>query len=191
MDGPALRVSYNRIALQLADRMPKGAAIRSELSDETVHAIEDGFRFAWLPMDHHMALIEAGRRHLGDREAYEWHRRTTLESFSASAFQIPIEAIRRLFGLTPVALASQSARHWPHYARELGTLRLSQHGDDYATLALDGFPAQYLASGTYAIGMAGGLAAYFDLCKVQGKVVPRVLDEAKGRVDFDFRWRPR
>jgi len=191
MDGPALRVSYNRIALQLVDRMPQGPAIRAELSEETIRAIEDGFRFAWLPMHHHMALIEAARRHIGDREAYDWHRRTTLDSFTGSAFQIPLEAIRRLFGLTPVALASQSARYWPHYARELGSLRLSHHGDDFATLALDGFPTEFLTSGTYVIGMAGGLAAYFDVCRVQGKVVPRVLDEAKGRVDFEMRWTPR
>ncbi|HWB78697.1 MAG TPA: hypothetical protein VG755_27215 [Nannocystaceae bacterium] len=191
MDGPALRVSYNRIALAMLDRLAKGATIRAELPVESIRAIEDGFRFAWLPIEHHMVLIEAVRKHLGDRAAYDFWRRVTLENFGGKAFQIPLSAIRRLFGLSPAAMCAQSARYWPQYARELGTMKLGAKGPGYATLELEGFPKDLLASGTWVIGMAGGLAAYFDVCKVDGVCEPLVLDADRGRVDFKLRWHER
>jgi hypothetical protein len=191
VDGPALRVSYNRIALALVDGLPQGAAIRAELPEASIRAIEDGFRFAWLPIEHHMVLIEAVRRHLGDRGAYEFWRRATLENFSGRAFQIPLSAIRRLFGLDPHALAAQSARYWPQYSRELGTMRMGERGPTSAVLEVEGFPSALLASGTWVNGMAGGLAAYFSLCEVEGTCVPKVRDATLGRVDFELRWTAR
>lgn len=191
MDGPALRVSYNRIALELVDRLAQGPAIRAEVPAESIRAIEDGFRYAWLPIEHHMALIEAVRRHLGDHDAYDFWRRATLENFGGKAFQIPLLAIRRLFGLSPLALCNQSARYWPQYARALGNMTMGPSGPGLATLALDGFPSELLASGTWVIGMAGGLAAYFTICKVEGICEPLVLDAARGRVDFQLRWQER
>lgn len=188
MDEPALRISYNRVALALLDRLPQAAAIRAELPPASIRAIEEGFRFGWLPIEHHMVLIEAVRRHLGDRDAYDFWRRVTLENFGGRAFQIPLSAIRRLFGLTPRALVNQSARYWPQYARALGTMRLGTHGPGHATLELEGFPPALLASGTWVIGMAGGLAAFFSLCEVEGVCEPRVLDAARGRADFAMRW---
>lgn len=191
MDGPALRVSYNRVALAMIDRLGAGKAIRAEIPEVSIRAIEDGFRFGWLPIEHHMVLIEAVRRHLGDREAYDFWRRATLENFGGKAFQIPLMAIRRLFGLTPLALASQSARYWPQYARALGTMRRGDEGHGCVTLELDGFPSELLRSGTWIIGMAGGLAAYFTLCEVEGVCEPLVIDAGRGRVDFRLRWQPR
>jgi hypothetical protein len=191
MEGPALRVSYNRIALAMVDRLEKGPRIRAEIPSASVRAIEDGFRFAWLPIEHHVVIIEAVRKHLGDRDAYDFWRRVTLENFGGKAFQIPLMAIRRLFGLSPAALCSQSARYWPQYARELGTMRMGAQGPGFATLENDGFPSDLLASGTWVIGMAGGLAAYFTVCRVDGVCEPLVIDAKRGRVDYQLRWSDR
>jgi hypothetical protein len=188
MDAPEFRLAHCRAGLRAAMALPQAAAIRADIDAEALHALEHGFRLSWLPLRHHMQLVESIRAHLGDDGIYALWRRVSCESYDWPVMKIPLDGVRRMFGLSPAMIASQLQRFWPYYTRGIGTFRWAATEPDAGVLTLDGIPPEYLRSGTLIIGLAGGFASSFDICDVHGRVTPRAVDMTRGVVDFELRW---
>lgn len=186
MDAPEFRSTHCRAGLRAASTLPQGRAIRADIGDESLRALEDTFRLSWLPLRHHMKMVEAVRKHSGDDGLYAMWRAVSLESYDWPVMRIPLDGIRRLFGLSPATLASQLPRFWPLFARGIGTCTWKSTGHTSGVLTLTDVPTEHFRSGTLALGLAGGFASLFDVCEVPGRVTAR--DRARDIVEFVFGW---
>ena len=148
----------------------------------------------WIPLERHMALIEAARRVLpGDSPAAfrAFHRDAILLSLNQPFFKTIIDGFVRAFGLSPRSIMKAAPAGYGYAFRGCGELKFEASPDEHqAKLFLDGFPPEYIESGTFCEGMLASLESFLVLCHAKGEATLAAVDPSRGRAELVLTWTP-
>ena len=195
---PGVRASLTQTFLRFVNDLPEDVRTRLHAEFPEAHRtqIQKPLGLGWVPLERHMDLIEAARRTLpGGKSAFRtFHRDAILVSFQQPFFKTIVEGFVRAFGLSPRSIMKAAPAGYSYAFRGCGELTYvapSREKENEERLALDGFPLEHFASGTFSEAMLATLEAFLVVCKVTGEAKVTGIDEKRGRAEFVLTWHPK
>lgn len=143
--------------------------ILADLPPQHLRRIEQAGRTEWLPIEIDLNLGVVIHRAVGDDGLRRWSRAALRRSLDGSIQKPLLDTAVRLFGLTPAGLFRMAPQGWRAAFRGAGELVIAGSGPGSTIMDLVGLPEE-MRGPAFVIGIAGGLEAVFDTCKVTGEV---------------------
>jgi len=162
--------------------------VRAQLAPETLATLERSSRLAWLPIDIDVELTHAIYTELGAARAHELFRRNLSAALDTPILRSLAQGALRLFGASPARLFSWAPKAYAQLFRDSGEMTFASDGPGTARLELVRLPAIVAGSREYLDGVAGALAAGFDLMDLEGEVTIERLDLPARRACFRLTW---
>lgn len=162
--------------------------VRARLAPETLARLEESSRLAWLPVEMDVELTHAVYAELGAGPAREAFRRNLSSAIDTPVLRSLAHGALRIFGASPARLFGWAPKVYAHIYREAGAMRFESEGAGAARLELFELPPAIAGSRDYLDGMAGSIAAGFDLMELKGEVTVERLDPAGRRASFRLVW---
>jgi hypothetical protein len=164
------------------------ARVRARLAPETLATLESSSRLSWLPIELDVELTLAIYAELGAGAAHELFRRNLSSALAPPILRSLAQGALRLFGASPARLFGWAPKVYAQIYRDSGEMRFEGDGPGSARLELRRLPPAVAQSRDYLDGLAGAIAAGFDLIGVKGEVTIERLDPAKLRAAFRIEW---
>jgi len=186
---PSVRGSVARGGLEqslLAMGPSAGERFRRKLPLDTLSAVEGASAFGWVPLRHHMVVLQAVRSELGDVAFRQLARDGSSKMLDESAFRTLIEAAFRMIGVSPRSLLRMASKGWDVAFRLCGTLIHREQGADGSDVVLLSFPGSGREAETFALGLAGTFDALVKMAGRSGSVQYDAHDPT--RIEFAVRW---
>ncbi|MBI1949506.1 MAG: hypothetical protein HYS27_27715 [Deltaproteobacteria bacterium] len=185
---PAIRGAYLRDNYAVLDRLGADVAahVNARLDGEVLRGLAAARADAWEPVELDVALTDALFAELGERGLRRANREVFLAAIEGPLLKPMFAGLRRMLGITPLALLRLAPRLWNTIYRGCGDLSLEQHEGRHA-IVLDGVPPALLASPPYFLGVSGVIDACFVLTRRTGTVDVEVDAEAR-RVRWRVHW---
>jgi hypothetical protein len=165
-----------------------GARVRARLAPETLAALERSSRVSWLPVEVDVELTHAIYAELGAGPAHEMFRRNLSAALDTPILRSLAQGALRLFGASPVRLFGWAPKVYAQIYRDAGEMRFESDGPGSARLELSQLPPAVAGSRDYLDGLAGAIAAGFDLMELKGEASIERLDPAAQRACFRLAW---
>lgn len=162
--------------------------VRARLAPGTLARLEESSRLAWLPVEMDVELTEAVYAELGAGPAREAFRRNLSSAIDTPILRSLAHGALRIFGASPARLFGWAPKVYAHIYRDAGAMRFESEGAGSARLELCELPPAIAASRDYLDGMAGSIAAGFDLMELKGEVTVERLDASGRRASFRLTW---
>lgn len=184
-----MRGAYLRDNYQVLDKLGPGVAagVRRRLGDEVCRAIEAAPAGAWVDVELDVALTEALYAEAGERVLRSANRQVFLGATEGPLLGPVVAGIRRMLGLTPLALLRFAPRFWSAVYQGCGNAK-DDGGDAHrATLVVEELPEVLLVSPPYLVGVCGVIDACLVLTRRTGSVELE-LDAASRRARWQVNW---
>jgi hypothetical protein len=163
-----------------------GERFRRHLPADTLSVIEGASAFSWVPLRHHLVVLEAVRSELGDVAFRQLAREGSSKMLDESAFRTLIEAAFRMIGVSPRSLLRMASKGWEVAFRLCGTLIHRDLPGDASDVVLLSFPGSGREAETFALGLAGTFDALVKMAGRSGVVEFDAHDPT--RIEFMVRW---
>jgi hypothetical protein len=162
--------------------------VRARLAPETLALLERSSRLAWLPIEIDVELTQAIYGELGSGPAHELFRRNLSAALASPILRSLAQGALRLFGASPERVFAWAPKAYTQIYRDSGAMRFQAEGAGVARLELSELPPAIAASRNYLDGVAGSIAAGFDLMGVKGEVEIERFDPLGRRACFRLEW---
>jgi hypothetical protein len=173
----------------LAGLDPASAArVRGRLAPETLARLERSSRLGWLPVEVDVELTDAIYAELGAGRAHELFRRNLAAALDSPILRSLAQGALRLFGASPERLFGWAPKAYSQIYRDAGGMRFEAERPGRARLELFELPPAIASSQSYLDGIAGSIAAGFDLMGLKGEVAIELLDPVRRRACFRLEW---
>lgn len=161
--------------------------VLADVSAEVLSAIREATRVAWLPLvEVNEPLLRAIRVHAGDEGLRDWARAAALRSATSRLFGPIVDALVRMFGLSPSVLLRVPPVAYAATFRGMGELKQLSSVPHCVRYTLRGLPAE-IDREQFLIVLAGAIESALVHSKVTGRV--EVLPgEAGADAIFEARW---
>jgi hypothetical protein len=185
-------VSATRALLAAIDRLPEAqrVEVRAGVPADLLAQLDAALSVAWFPARLHHVVADRSLVVLGDEADRALWRDVFLALVRGPLLRAMADTALRLFGTTPRALARWAPRSWGLVTRGLGTIIDATEDDPQrATLAMEGYPPELAAAGSYVTGLAGTFEGFFTLTHTAGNVQVTRADTPRGAATFELTWR--
>ena len=162
--------------------------VRARLVPETRDLLERSSRLAWLPIEIDVELTHAIYAELGAGRAHELFRRNLSAALDSPILRSLAQGALRLFGASPERLFGWAPKAYAQIYRDSGEMRFLPERTGVARLELSELPPAIAASRSYLDGVAGSIAAGFDLMGVKGEVTIERFEPLRRRACFRLEW---
>jgi hypothetical protein len=162
--------------------------VRARLAPETVALLERSSRLAWFPIEIDVELTDAIYLELGAGRAHELFRRNLSVALESPILRSLAQGALRLFGALPERLFAWAPKAYAQIYRDSGEMRFQVEEAGVARLELSELPPAIATSRNYLDGVAGSIAAGFDLMGVKGGVTIERFDPLRRRACFRLEW---
>jgi len=162
--------------------------VRARLAPASLERLERSSRLAWLPIEIDVELTHAIYAELGAGRAHELFRRNLSVALDSPILRSLAQGALRLFGASPERLFGWAPKAYGQIYRDAGTMRFEAMPPCAARLELSELPAAVASSQPYLDGVAGSIAAGFDLVGCKGEVRIERFDPAHCRACFRLEW---
>jgi hypothetical protein len=183
---PEIAAVHTRSSLEVLQALAPElqARVLARLPAEAREALDAATRLDYLPAGIDLAVALAIHAEGGADLARRVAREVLRRSLTSNVLGGLVRSATALFGLTPPGLFRWAPRGWAHVCRSCGDLRMESSEGRVVQLALTGLPPE-LDVPPYLESIGGGLEAFLDLCRVEG----RVLTEPRpGGARFTVHW---
>lgn len=143
--------------------------ILADLPPQHLRQVERAGRADWLPIEIDLDLGVAIHRAVGDEGLRRWARAALRRSMDGAILGPLLVSAVRLFGLTPAGLFKMAPQGWRAAFRGCGELVVVEAAATCAVMDLVGLPED-MQGPAFVVGIAGGLEAVLDTCRVTGEV---------------------
>jgi hypothetical protein len=164
------------------------ARVRARLAPETAATLERSGRLAWLPIEVDVELTHAIYAELGAGRAHELFRRNLSSALDTPILRSLAQGALRLFGASPARLFAWAPKAYAQIYRDSGDMRFETDAPGSARLELSLLPPAIAQSRDYLDGVAGAIAAGFDLMALKGEVTIERFDPPGRRASFRLTW---
>lgn len=164
------------------------ARVRARLAPGTLTALERSSRVSWLPVEIDVELTHAIYAELGAGPAHEMFRRNLSAALDTPILRSLAQGALRLFGTSPARLFGWAPKVYAQIYRDAGAMRFESDGPGSARLELSHLPPAIAGSREYLDGLAGAIAAGFDLMELKGEARIERLDPSAQRACFRLAW---
>ena len=165
-----------------------GSRVRMRLTPETAARLERSSRLAWLPIEVDVELTHAIYAELGPGRAHELFRRNLSAALDSPILRSLAQGALRLFGASPERLFAWAPKAYSQIYRDAGVMRFQSEPPGVARLELSELPPAIASSQPYLDGVAGSIAAGFDLIGLKGEVTLERFDPPRRRASFLLEW---
>ena len=162
--------------------------VRARLAAETLEVLERSSRLAWLPIEIDVELTHAIYLEFGAGRAHELFRRNLSAALDSPILRSFAQGALRLFGASPERVFGWAPRAYAQIYRDSGAMRFRAEGPGVARLELSELPPVIASSRNYLDGVAGSIAAGFDLMGVKGEVAIERFDPVRRSACFRLEW---
>ena len=162
--------------------------VRARLAPESLAVLERSSRLAWLPIEIDVELTNAIYIELGAGRAHELFRRNLSAALDSPILRSLAQGALRLFGASPERVFAWAPKAYTQIYRDSGAMRFRSEGAGVARLELSELPPAIATSRNYLDGVAGSIAAGFDLMGVKGEVEIERFDPLGRRACFRLDW---
>lgn len=162
--------------------------VRARLAPETLAVLERSSRLAWLPIEIDVELTHAIYVELGAGRAHELFRRNLSAALDSPILRSFAQGALRLFGASPERVFGWAPRAYAQIYRDSGAMRFRAEEPGLARLELSELPPAIASSRNYLDGVAGSIAAGFDLMGVKGEVSIERFDPIRRSACFRLDW---
>ena len=170
--------------LAAADR----ARIEQAVPEAVWAEIADVGQFAWLPLEHNLAVTRAIAETLGPRRTHEFFVELMLTTYRTPLLQSLVDAVLRLRGNDVGMMLQWVAKGFDLMFKDVGRFRVVERTDATASLEVTGLPEAAATDRLWLETVCSSLSSLFTLAKVPGLAALREVDAATGRVVFRLRW---
>jgi hypothetical protein len=146
------------------------AAIESRSGAEVVEAIRGQAAMSWLPMRHHVKLLDALVATLGKDAARALLRDASLRNLHSSLLAASVSATLRVFGVGPLALVRMFPRGFRLITRGCGVVTVATARDARGTEIVFTQLPEELRAEAWAVSMSAVFEAIMGIGKVSGTV---------------------
>jgi len=164
------------------------AGVHARLAPETLARLQKSSRLAWLPLELDVELRHAIYAELGAGRAHELFRRNLSAALDTAILRSLAQGALRLFGPSPERLFAWAPKAYAQIYRDAGEMRFELDEPGSARLELSSLPPAMAASRDYLDGVAGAIAAGFDLLGVKGEVGIERWDAERRAARFRLQW---
>lgn len=173
----------------LASLEPASAeAVRARLAAETRDRLAHSSRLAWLPVEIDVELTEAIYDELGAGRAHELFRRNLSAALDSPILRALAHGALRIFGASPERVFGWAPKAYTQILRDAGSMSFEPGEAGVARIELSDLPAVVARSARYLDGVAGSIAAGFDLMGIKGEVRIERIDPERRRAAFLLEW---
>jgi hypothetical protein len=162
--------------------------VRARLAPETLATLEGSSRLTWLPIEVDVEVTHAIYAELGAGRARELFRSSLSNALEAPILRSLVQGALRIFGATPERFYGWAPKVYAQLYRDAGEMRFERDEPGSARLELSRLPPAVTASRHYLDGMAGAVAAGFDVLGVKGEVTLERLDVSASTACFRLAW---
>ena len=162
--------------------------VRARLAPDTLARLERSSRLAWLPVEIDVELTHAIYSELGTGRAHELFRHNLSAALQSPILRSLAQGALRLFGASPERLFGWAPKVYAQIYRDAGSMRFEAEEPGSARLELEQLPPTIAGSQSYLDGIAGSIAAGFDLMGLKGEVRIERLDPSRRRASFRLEW---
>jgi hypothetical protein len=190
MGEPTLRAVITKTALQMFSALPDAGAKAAvgAVPEATRQAISAATSFAWLPMHHHLAVVEPAFAQV-DRAQFRAVFRRLHEALTRQPLLAPLtDGVIKVFGLEPSAFMKIAPRSFEHVVRDAGALGWTPVKDGGDVVFSD-LPPEHARSVGYAEAWAGVFEHTIALCRKAGTVEVVAHAPQDRRFTLAMRWR--
>ena len=172
------------------DQLPPAEryAIREAVPAETWTSIERTSPLGWLPAATNLVCTHAVAARLGSRGTHEFFANLMLSSFDTALLRGLVTAVVRLAGRDFAQYLNWVSKGFGLMFRDCGDWKVIERGEGSASLEVRGLPLDFAKDRVWLESTASGLGALYDLVGIQGAVVIRETDPARGRAVYRLRW---
>ena len=162
--------------------------VRARLAPGTLAVLERSSRLAWLPIEIDVELTHAIYVELGAGRAHELFRRNLSAALDSPILRSFAQGALRLFGASPERVFGWAPKAYAQIYRDSGAMRFRAEEPGLARLELSELPPAIASSRNYLDGVAGSIAAGFDLMGVKGEVSIERFDPTRRSACFRLDW---
>jgi len=182
-----MRTSFVKEMLIEVEADVAHAAILARLGDDTAGRIRAETPVAWVDAADFEALVAAVVDAAGDDALHRISRRHFLRFRDSPFMKATIDAMVRIFGLTPHTVLKNLPRGRGSLVKDGGFATYDKVDDTSCRLTLREFhPSRWAVA---LVNLTGTWHGVFDICHVQGTITVEREDAVAGNVDFIVRWR--
>jgi len=193
-DTPSIRAFMAQSILQAAHSLPEVQQQRvfGRVPPEVVSLIQVSPKAAWVPLAQSSKLTDAVHEELGSQ-----HFRQLFTEVARDALKYPLlrkffDAAIRLLGLSPSSLLKWAVHAWEYSFQGCGklTYRLLREDDKggEVEMVLEGFPPEFMHSGTFVESLAGTFESFLSQANREGRVVITGRFPKAGHVIYRVTW---
>lgn len=185
-----VKASHVQAILKFVDAQPEPLPqkVRSNMSADTLAAVENSVRIKWLPGSVDVELTEAIRASLSHEQFRNFWMRYGLSTLGSPLLKQALEAALRLFGLSISRLITWTPRAYHAYYRNCGVLKVGEHSEHHCYLVHVDIPPVMAKSRPFIEGCAWCFAAIFPLTRTVGKVTVSDHDPDRGSATYLYEW---
>jgi len=170
MPEPAVRATWSQRLLRSISGLPEPTRERAlrDVPVAVLEAIASAGRLEWIPIEHHVALLDGAHDALGDRYV-EFYRRMVVDNLKDGMLSSLVSGGIRLFGIGPDTLVKVLPRAFATMARGCGELRFERLAANAGTLVeLRGLPPALRQRDTYGLTIQAVLEACYAIGRRTG-----------------------
>ena len=147
----------------------EASRVLAEVEPATLRLIERASRVDWLPIEVDLELVHAIYGVAGEEGLRAWGREAVLRSIETSIFKPLVDAVVRVFGLSPGPLLRAAPQAWKTTFRGCGEMSVTVAPEGGARIVLSNLP-QVLVERPFLLSISGSLEAALVVARTEGTV---------------------
>jgi hypothetical protein len=194
-DTPFIRAFMAQSILQAARRLNEVQQQRifGRVSPEVVSLIESSPKAAWVPLAQSSQLTNAVHDELGSQKFRQLFTEVARDALEYPLLRKFFDAAIRLLGLSPSSLLKWAVHAWEYSFQGCGKLTFRLLREDASggevEMVLEGFPPEFMHSGTFVESLAGTFESFLSQASREGRVdIPSRFPKA-GHVVYRVTWK--
>jgi hypothetical protein len=194
-DTPSIRAFMAQSILQSARGLPEVQQQRifGRVPQEVVSLIELSPKAAWVPLAQSSRLTDTVHEELGSQRFRQLFTEVARDALKYPLLRKFFDAAIRLLGLSPSSLLKWAVHAWEYSFQGCGKLsyRLIREDDGggEVEMVLEGFPPDFMRSGTFVESLAGTFESFLSQANREGMVDITGRFPKAGHVVYRVSWK--
>ena len=194
-DTPSIRAFMAQSILQAARTLPELQQQRvfGRVPPEVVELIQVSPKAAWVPLAQSSKLTDAVHEALGSAKFRQLFTEVARDALKYPLLRKFFDAAIRLLGLSPSSLLKWAVHAWEYSFQGCGklTYRLLREDDSggEVEMVLEGFPPEFMHSGTFVESLAGTFESFLSQANREGRVDITGRFPKAGHVVYRVTWK--
>jgi hypothetical protein len=191
MPAPRVLAGFVQSTLEAVDALGPELAgrVRARMQPESLAALRDASRIAWVPLALDVELTDCLYAEVGPERGRAFMRDNLRSAFDGPILRGLLDAALRLLGRSPERVLRWAPKVWSHLFRDAGGLHYVAVGANAARLELTELADEVMRSEPWLDGSCGAVGAVFDILSVDGAVTLDGPHRASRTAAFVVGWK--